>query len=136
MINIRDVLKEKQNVERDRTKIFMTFLNRCIERIHKTVKTKPEITFITFSVPPIVFGLPLYDVRECIKFITAEFEKNGFEVRNLGSNTLLISWDKPPQTQDKKISNYKPVTSYKPMGGLSYNNSLFDSIENRQIRFR
>ena len=111
MINIRDVLKEKQNVERDRTKIFMTFLNRCIDRIRNTVKTKPEITFITFNVPPIVFGMPLYDVRECIKFITAEFEKNGFEVRNLGSNTILISWDKPKEEPSKKISNYKQFIS-------------------------
>lgn len=136
MINIRDVIKEKQSVERERTKIFTTFLNRCIERIHKTVKTKPEITFITFSVPPIVFGMPLYDVRECIKHITSEFEKNGFDVRNLGSNTLLISWDKPKDDPSKKPSNYKPITSYKPMGGFSYNSSLLDSIENRQIRFR
>lgn len=136
MINIRDVLKEKQNVERDRTKIFTTFLNRCIERIHKTVKTKPEITFITFSVPPIVFGMPLYDVRECIKFITSEFEKNGFEVKNLGSNTILISWDKPKEEPSKKISNYKPITSYKPMGNIAYNPSLFDSIENKQIKFK
>ena len=136
MINIRDVLKEKQNVERDRTKIFTTFQNRCIERIHKTVKTKPEITFITFSVPPIVFGMPLYDVRECVKFITSEFEKNGFDVRNLGSNTILISWDKPKEDPNKKPSGYKPVASYKPMGGFSYNSSLLDSIENKQIRFR
>ena len=46
-----------------------------------------------------VFGLPLFDINECIKYIMIKLTEKGFEVHLAIPNKLLISWRPDSESQ-------------------------------------
>ena len=45
------------------------------------------------EIPFYIFGYPIYDVKDCSKFLIKKLEKNGFNVNFLDPNILLIDWN-------------------------------------------
>jgi hypothetical protein len=73
--------------------IFNKILNRIHTRITITGRTKRRDKHIWFNIPEYIFGEPIYDKADCIAYIVAKLEDNGFFIRYMHPNTLFISWE-------------------------------------------
>lgn len=87
-----------------------------------------------YRVPEFVWGVPPYNLDECIKYLMDKLRDGGFHVKYYFPNVLFISWDiadleketlpAKPTTQEKTKNNrdekgiglIKPMLNKKPQG--------------------
>ena len=92
-INIDDLYEKRQRRDLKQLSIFNKLLNRIHKRIEHTAKNKyNKDTHIWYLVPEYLVGEPIYDKGECLGYLIAELEKNGFHVKYVHPNTLFVSW--------------------------------------------
>ena len=70
--------------------------NQLLEQIHQRIYTTSQLTgnasFITYTVPPFIFGLPKLDLEDCIVYLVYQLRQSGYEVKYTYPNLLFISW--------------------------------------------
>lgn len=91
-INIDELYAKKQQKELKQLSIFNKLLNRIHKRITITSKNKPNDKHIWFIVPEYIFGEPIYDQGDCLGYLVAKLEENGFFVKYVHPNALFVSW--------------------------------------------
>ncbi len=91
-INIDDLYEKQQKRDLKQVSIFNKLLNRIYTRIEVTGKTKKNDRHIWFTVPEYIFGEPVYNKGDCIAYIMAKLEENGFQVNYMHPNTLFVGW--------------------------------------------
>ena len=101
-INITKLRSEVEAREQRKLKIYEKVLDLCYQRILSNNHKNDEYA-CTYIVPNVVFGLPLYDVDECVKFILDTLISKGFEVIFAIPSTIHISWK--PKGHTSKSSN-------------------------------
>ena len=92
-INIDELFEKKKMRDQKQVAIFNKILNRIHTRITFTGRTKRHDKYIWFNIPEYIFGEPIYDKADCIAYIVAKLEDNGFFIRYMHPNTLFISWE-------------------------------------------
>lgn len=92
-VNIDELYDKQQKRDLKQIGIFHKILNRIHTRIKATARNKRADRHIWFTVPEFLFGEPVYDCKECIGYVVAKLEENGFHIRYVHPNTLFISWD-------------------------------------------
>jgi hypothetical protein len=92
-INIDELFEKKKMRDQKQVAIFNKILNRIHTRITITGRTKRNDKHIWFNIPEYIFGEPIYDKGDCIAYIVAKLEDNGFFIRYMHPNTLFISWE-------------------------------------------
>ena len=135
-ININDLHKNRNDRLNRRFKTYEQVLAKCYAKISQ-VSSKTYDTYCSYVIPEIMFGVPLYDKNECIKYMFDKLIKKGFQVNYFHPNLFYISWDIIPEKKDdlKKIempstSKVKQVSEYKPSGNFIYSNKALTSIQN------
>jgi hypothetical protein len=93
-INIDELFDKNQRRDLRQVSIFNKILNRIHTRITKTGRNKLNDKYIWFTVPEYIFGEPVYDNAECVAYIIAKLETNGFFIKYVHPNTLFVSWEK------------------------------------------
>ncbi len=142
MINIDDLHRVQDKKEEMRINIY----NNILEKVHQKIKFTSQTSndkFCFFSVPIYVYGLPLFDVNNCIIFLTKKLTDNGFDIRYTHPNLLLISWLIKPKKQPSimnGISNLaatnrieeirRRALEYQPKNNLIYDNSGSNNSNN------
>lgn len=91
-INIDDLYEKKQKKDLKMVSIFNKILNRIHKRITNTARIKSEEKHIWFVVPEYIFGEPCYSKGDCIGYLVAKLEDNGFHIRYVYPSNLFISW--------------------------------------------
>ena len=70
--------------------------NQLLEQINLRIYTTSQLTggasYITYTVPPFIFGLPKLDLEDCIVYLVYMLRQSGYEVRYTYPNLLFISW--------------------------------------------
>uniref|UniRef100_A0A6C0I0R4 Uncharacterized protein n=1 Tax=viral metagenome TaxID=1070528 RepID=A0A6C0I0R4_9ZZZZ len=92
-INIDDLYEKKHARDLKQIGIFNKILNRIHKRIQITGRNKRHETYIWFTVPEYIFGEPNYDQGECLGYLIAKLEENGFYIKYMHPNALFISWE-------------------------------------------
>jgi len=92
-INIDELFEKKKMRDQKQVAIFNKILNRINTRITITGRTKRNDKHIWFNIPEYIFGEPIYDKGDCIAYMVAKLEDNGFFIRYMHPNTLFISWE-------------------------------------------
>ena len=92
MINIDEL--NKINEDRDKVKkdIYNKVLIKCHEKIKKTAKLPGRNTHCFYVVPTYIYGIPKYQIENCIIYIVQSLINNGFQVYYTHPNLLYISW--------------------------------------------
>jgi hypothetical protein len=93
MLSINDLHREVEQRESQKVKIYQSVLDKCIQRIQISNQKSSECCCL-FECPTFIFGVPLFDLGNCITFIMNELMKKGFEVFYTHPNLLYISWKK------------------------------------------
>tara|TARA_Y100000389_G_scaffold199899_1_gene239223 strand:- start:22 stop:579 length:558 start_codon:yes stop_codon:yes gene_type:complete len=91
-IDIDQLYERKQ--KSDLTKLDL--YNKLLNRIHIKIKTISRIhnnqQWCWFCIPEVMIGSPKYNQLECISYIIEKLYDNGFNVKYINPNCLLISW--------------------------------------------
>jgi hypothetical protein len=91
-INIDELYERKRQYDLNQLALYNKLLNRIHVRIKTTARQKIDEQFCWFIVPEIMIGVPKYDQGACIAYIMDKLKENGFAVRYIHPNTLMISW--------------------------------------------
>lgn len=131
-ININKLRSQVEERENKKNKLFEKILDLCYQRILNT-NEKSDSYNCTYIVPNVVFGLPLYDVNECTKYIMDKLLEKGFEITFAYPTTIHISW----MPDNKKAVKYDNYDKYGNYGSGSSNHYQFKALEAPQpTKFR
>jgi hypothetical protein len=145
MINIEELHREQEKKDDNKREIFTTILEMVHDKIRFTNKVSND-KFCFFVVPTYVYGLPLFNVNNCIIYLTKKLTENGFDIRFTSPNLLLINWLEKPKNPSaityggqfgnkledarKKAIEYKPITDYQPQHNFVYDANAFNNSLN------
>ncbi len=119
MVNIDSLHREQQEKLERKKAVFVKILQDCHNKIKLTAKNSKEANNCFYTVPKYKFGVPLYDMRGCILFLTKSLVNNGFDVWYTHPNLLLISW--------KDKSNQNSITYPVNNASITFNQNSSDS---------
>lgn len=151
LIDISDLHKKARELKERKIKIYDEVLQKCHHRIKLVSKLTPLNQWCFYIIPKVVFGIPLYNLAECVEYLVRLLTENGFKVAYTHPNLLLITWFEDPNskssTESKSItfgnksnSNdngmYKSIDTYKPSGNLVYNQQNFNLLEQKSNKLR
>jgi hypothetical protein len=92
-LDIDELYETKQKVDINRVNMY----NKLIFRIHHKIKvaSKQRINnqFCYFVMPEILIGFPNYDFNECLLYVISSLENDGFLVKYIHPNLILVSWN-------------------------------------------
>lgn len=91
-LNPRDLFEKRARRDYARLRAYNQLLNQINQRIYTTSQMSGNANFITYTVPPFIFGLPKLDLQDCIVYLVFMLRQNGYEVRYSYPNLLYISW--------------------------------------------
>ncbi len=91
-INIDELYEKKKNYDLSKLEIFNKLLNRIHTKIKVTARQKIDTQFCWFPVPEVMIGVPKYDQGACISYLMDKLIDNGFLVKYIHPNVILISW--------------------------------------------
>jgi len=125
-INVNKLRSEVQAREDRKYKTFEKVLEMCYQKILSTNKTTDDCC-CTFICPQVVFGLPLYNLMDCIKFIMEKLVEKGFYIHLALPNHIFISWKKESNQYpeySKSSGNYYQLESSQPQLQLGYKQNI------------
>lgn len=82
---------ERASRDKARLKAYNTILDQIYIKI-KTASKTPGNTWIIYTVPPFIFGLPKIDLEDCIVYLVFQLRQASYEVKYTYPNLLYISW--------------------------------------------
>lgn len=91
LLNPSKLRDEVEARERRKVKVFEHILDICYNKILTTNQQCDDCCCI-FTCPTVVFGLPLFNLMDCIRYIMVKLVEKGFEVHLAVPNNIYISW--------------------------------------------
>lgn len=88
----KDLFERRQKRDYARLRAYNQLLNTIHQRIYTTSQMSGNANFITYTIPPFIFGLPKIDLQDCVVYLVYMLRQNGYEVRYTYPNLLYISW--------------------------------------------
>ncbi len=93
LLNPARLRSEVEAREARKIKVFEHILEMVNNKIITTNQQSDECCCI-FNCPSVVFGMPLFNLMDCIRFIMIKLVEKGFEVHLAVPNNIFISWKK------------------------------------------
>lgn len=59
-------------------------------------RSHPRQTIYVYTVPPVVFGRPLYKLEHAVRYVMEKAARAGFAVRHGGGGDVIIDWTPAP----------------------------------------
>lgn len=91
-LNPKDLFERRQKRDHARLRAYNQMLTTIHQRIYTTSQMSGNANFITYTIPPFIFGLPKIDLQDCVVYLVWMLRQNGYEVRFTYPNLLYISW--------------------------------------------
>ena len=91
-LNIDDLYEKKKQYDLSKLALYNKILNRIHVRIKTTARQKIDEQYCWFVVPEVIIGVPKYDNGLCIAYLLDKLKENGFNVKYMHPNLLLIAW--------------------------------------------
>tara|TARA_B110001469_G_C9647965_1_gene328791 strand:- start:1569 stop:2024 length:456 start_codon:yes stop_codon:yes gene_type:complete len=149
LIDISDLHRKTNELKQRKIKIYDEVLQKCHHRIKLVSKLTPLNQWCFYIIPKVLFGIPLYNLSECVEYLVRLLTDNGFRVAYTHPNLLLITWFENQTNTKKSIYNssnsnssssshqntYKSIDTYRPNGSLVYNQQNFNLLDQKRNRF-
>jgi len=90
-IDMEELFERQKQRDKNRLDTYEILLDRIHTRIKLTARQRNE-KWLFFQVPEFVFGRPKYNMEVCIGFLIEKLKENGFLVKYISPNVLIISW--------------------------------------------
>ena len=113
MMKAREVWDEQEERKLYKLAAMKPILSQIEGKVRQQAIANGNAPYILFEVPSFVFGYPLFNFKDAIKYLMDNLLAAGFWVWNVEEKYLLISWLKPIKTKD--LGKPMLVTNYRPM---------------------
>mgnify|MGYP001206856381 CR=1 FL=1 len=152
LIDISELHKKTRDQRERKIKIYEEVLKKCHHRIKLVARLTPENQWCFYLIPKVLFGMPLYNLGECVEYLVQMLSDNGFKVAYTHPNLLLITWFESDSSgmythinhsrksitsgnsmMNNKNQSYKSIDSFKPSGNLIYNQNSFNLLNKKPI---
>ena len=133
MLNIDDLNKNNNNKQKNKQLLYDKILQKCHYKIKQT-SLNTEDLFCFYVMPEYIYGFPLYNYMDCLKYLILTLSKNGFDVKYTHPNLLYISWNgkkNPRNFSNKNKNEFRSIEEYKPSGSIMYNPQILNSLSNK-----
>jgi hypothetical protein len=91
-LNIDELYEKKRQQDLSKLELFNKILNRIHVRIRTISAQRINNQCCFFQVPEHIIGVPRFDQGACIAYLLDTLKTNGFIVRYVHPNLLMISW--------------------------------------------
>ncbi len=107
MLNISELVKKRE----DKREYWKRKYDQVLEKCHKRIKYYAKHGFddCYFEVPQTLFGLPVYDIHECLHYIVMKLKRNGFDLELIGTKIIHIGWKKYISQEPKYIQTARKI---------------------------
>ena len=110
MLSINKLHQEINDREERKKKVYDQILKLCYKKI-VSENGKNNFCCCTFACPKYVYGLPLYNITNCIIYIMEDLQSKGFKAQHMGKNLVYVDWKvNPTNSQTKSIGHNNPST--------------------------
>lgn len=124
ILNPARLRSEVEARETRKLKVFEHILEMCHNKIIIT-NQQTDNCYCIFTCPSVVFGLPLFNLMDCIRFIMVKLVDKGFEVHLAVPNNIFISWKKDSNSDySRKIYQLETSTNSLYNNGTTISNKL------------
>jgi len=86
------LFEKREKRDKARLRAYNQLLEQIQHRIFTTSQLPGNPSYLVYTVPPFILGLPYIDLQDCIVYIVYQLRQNGFEIRFTYPNLLYISW--------------------------------------------
>lgn len=130
LLDINKLHKEIEKREERKNKVYEMILHKVHMRI-VGINKKSSDCYCFFVVPSFIFGVPLYNMNNCIIYIMKDLTDRGFKVEYTHPNLLYINWiSKPKEIKSKKNIEYKIINDI-PDNSLIYHPQDLKKLEEK-----
>lgn len=91
-LNPKDLFERRIKRDQARLRAYNQLLEQINQRIYTTAQMSGNANFITYTIPPFIFGLPKLDLQDCVVYLVYQLRQASYEVRYTYPNLLYISW--------------------------------------------
>ena len=127
-LNINKLRNEVEERENKKYKTFETVLEMCYKKILNINKQNNDYN-CTFIVPNVVFGLPLYNVGECVRFIMDKLVEKGFEIYFAPPTTITIYWTPKNYNKSKTYNTHNITQTLTTIPNSNQVNEYYTSLQ-------
>lgn len=135
MLSINQLHREIEDRMEKKKNVYSKILNLCYQRIENTNK-KNSNCYCFFSCPTFMFGIPLYNITNCVIYIMEDLTEKGFQVQYTHPNLLYISWkvntkDNSSSFNQKKIeyNQYRDIMDVSKESLVYHPNDINNTIQ-------
>jgi hypothetical protein len=135
MLNINQLHREIEDRMEKKKNVYSKILDLCYQRITNTNK-KNNNCYCFFSCPTFMFGVPLYNITNCVIYIMEDLTEKGFQVQYTHPNLLYISWkvntkDSSSSFNQKKIeyNQYRDIMDINKESLVYHPNDINNTIQ-------
>ena len=104
MINLRKLTKHRRKRYEKQKYLFKQILKKCHSKIY--LSGEQLKTECIFTIPQYVPGMPLFDIKECMRYIIAKLQDNKLRVQIIQHDTISISWEHISLYDNENSENY------------------------------
>ena len=116
MLNISELVKMKQKKIDYWRRKYKLILNKCYKRINYYARHGYEECL--FEIPTLVFGMPVYDIQECLQFIIEKLKQYGLRIQIVDNQIIHISWKEHSPTEPKFMKTARQIKEAKIIQAL------------------
>lgn len=91
MINLHKLTKPRRKRYEKQKYLFRQILKKCHSKIY--LSGEQLKTECIFTIPQYVPGMPLFDIKECMRYIIVKLQNNKLRVQVIQHDTISISWE-------------------------------------------
>ena len=114
-INVNQIQEIHYQRLRKRVDVFAKGLKQCYRVIRQSVEREDQ--WCIYTILEIIFGNPLYKIPDCANYVYRNLKKNGFTVKYIFPNHLVIMWSY--KGNKKAMIDYPLVSQQQRMGTQS-----------------
>lgn len=109
-INVNQIQEIHYQRLKKRVDVFDNVLKKCYRVIRQTVSREDQ--WCIYTIPEIIFGNPLYKIPDCANYLYRNLRKNGFTVKYIFPNHLVIMWSY--KGNNRAMIDYPTVSGQQP----------------------
>ena len=91
-LKVSELYTKRQSRDAARLKAYNQILAQIHHRIRVMSKLPGTPSYLMYTIPPFIFGLPRIDMEDCVVYLVYQLRTAGLETRYTYPNLLLISW--------------------------------------------
>lgn len=91
MTNIYDLKQELLERRYRKNQIYETIYDKITSKI-KFTNSNTQNCYCLYQFNQLEYGIPNYDINECISYVSEKLRKNHFKVGIIANNKIMISW--------------------------------------------